>query len=114
MKTLKIVFAIVTLCCSINCSTQKKTTASIKDYKLEYVEYDVKDDDLKNLMYTYIDQTNFKKGQIIDESTFRKERARILKLIRKNKNKNYPKENISFVIDTTINKYKYHITAIVK
>lgn len=114
MKTLKFILTILTLTCFINCSTSKQAIAHENDYKLEAVEYDAMDSSIKNLLYTHMDKTKFKKGQSIKESTFIRERKRIVKLIRKNKNPDFAAEKVSFVIDTTLSKNKFSVTAIVK
>ena len=114
MKTLKLIFALFILTCFINCSSSKQAIALENDYKLDMVEYDVKDNSIKDLLRTHMDKTKFKKGQSINESTFIKERKRIVKLIRKNNNPNFSEDNVSFVIDTTLSKNKFSVTAIVK
>ena len=97
----------------ISCSSSKQTTSFKKDYRLETVEFDVKDDNLKDLLITHINETKFKKGQSIKESTFKKERERILKLIRDNNNPDYSIDKISFEIDTTLSKNKFSVKTIV-
>lgn len=114
MKTLKLIFALLILTCTINCSTSKQVTVHENDFKLEMVEYNVKDSSIKDLLYTHMDKTKFKKGQSIKESTFIKERKRIVKLIRKNKNPDFSADKVSFEIDTTLSKNKFSVTTIVK
>ncbi|WP_299888819.1 hypothetical protein [uncultured Lacinutrix sp.] len=114
MKTLKLIFAILIIACSINCSTSKQTTAFHNDYKLETVEYNAMDSSIKDLLHNHMDKTKFKKGQSIKVSTFIKERKRIVKLIRENKNPDFSADKVSFVIDTTLLKNKFSVTAIIK
>ncbi|WP_298758274.1 hypothetical protein [uncultured Psychroserpens sp.] len=114
MKTLKLIFALLTITCFINCISSKQATAYENDYKLDTVDYNVKDSSIKDLLYTHMDKTKFKKGQSINESTFIKERKRIVKLIRQNKNPDFSIDNVSFEIDTTLSKNKFLVTTIVK
>jgi len=114
MKTLKLIFALLTITCLINCSTSKQANVHENDYKLETVEYDATDSDIKDLLDNQMDKTKFKKGQSIKTATFIKERERIVKLIRENKNPEFSEDNVSFVIDTTVSKNKYSITAVIK
>lgn len=114
MKTLKSIFALLTLTCFINCSTSKQATVLENDYKLETVEYNVADSSIEDLLYTHKDKTKFKKGQSIKTSTFIKERERIVKLIRNNTNSDFSADNVSFVIDTTLSNNKFSVTAVVK
>jgi len=114
MKTLKLIFALFTFTCCINCSTSKQATALEKDYKLETVEYNVQDSGINDLLHTHMDKTKFKKGQSIKESTFLKERKRIVKLIRENNNPDFSTDKVSFVIDTTLSKNKFSVTTIVE
>jgi NhaP-type Na+/H+ and K+/H+ antiporter len=114
MKTLKLIFAILTLACSINCGTKKQASVSINDYKLETVEYNVKDSNIKDLLNTHMDKTKFKKGQSIKESTFIKERERIVKLIRKNQNPDFSEDRVSFEIDTTLMRNKFSVVTTIQ
>lgn len=114
MKTFKLLFALCTLTCFINCSTSKQATASINDYKLETVEYNANDSSIKDLLNTHKAETKFKKGQPIKESTFIKERKRIVKLIRKNNNPEFSEDNVSFEIDTTFSKNRFSVVTTVR
>ena len=114
MKSLKLIFVLLAIACFINCNTSKQATASINDYKFETVAYDVQDSILEDLLYAHMDKTKFKKGQSIKESTFVKERERIVKLIRENKDSDFSADKVSFEIDTTLSKNKYSVTAIIK
>jgi len=114
MKTLKLILAMSLIGGILtSCSSRKQTTSFKKDYKLEMVEFDVKDDNVKDLLITHINETKFKKGQSIKESTFKKERERIVKLIRENNNPDFSVDKVSFVIDTTLSKNKFSVKAIV-
>ena len=114
MKTLKLIFALFILTCLTNCSTSKQAIPLEIDYKLETVEYNATDSSIKDLLYTHMDKTKFKKGQSIKESTFIKERKRIVKLIRENNNPDFSADKVRFIIDTTLSKNKFSVTAIVK
>ncbi|MDG5493020.1 hypothetical protein [Psychroserpens sp. SPM9] len=114
MKTLKLIFALLSITCFINCSTSKQASVTAIDYKLDMVDYNVTDSSIKDLLYTHMDKTKFKKGQSIKESTFIKERKRIVKLVRKNNNPEFTADKVSFVIDTTFSKNKFSVTTIVK
>ena len=114
MKTLKLIFAILILACFINCSTSKQATALENDYKLETVDYNAMDSSIKDLLYAHENKTKFKKGQSIKESTFIKERERIVKLIRENNNPDFSADKVHFIIDTTLSKNKFSVTAMVE
>jgi hypothetical protein len=115
MKTLKLIFAMSLISgILISCSSTKQTTSFKKDYKLDKVVYDIKDNNVRLLLKNQINKTEFKKGQSLNTSTFIKERKRIVKLIRKNQNPDFSEDKISFVIDTTFAKNKFSVTTIVK
>lgn len=115
MKTLKLIFAITFISAIlISCSSTKQTSSFKKDYKLETVEYEVKDYKVKDLLITHINKTKFKRGQPIKKSTFQKERIRIVKLIRENNNPNFSIDKISFEIDTTVSKNKFSVKTIIQ
>jgi len=113
MKTLKLIFALLTLIFIVNCTSSKQTTVHTGDFKLETIEFDVKDNKIKNLLITHLNETKFKKGQSIKESTFHKERERIVKLIRENNNPDFSIDKIRFEIDTTLSKNKFSVKTIV-
>ncbi|WP_299229725.1 hypothetical protein [uncultured Psychroserpens sp.] len=114
MKALKLIFTLLVVTFSINCSTPKQGNITQIDYKLESIEYNIEDSSIKNLVQTNMDKTKFKKGQSIKESTFIKERKRIAKLIRKNENPNFSTDQVSFEIDTTVSKNKFSVTTTIK
>lgn len=113
MKTLQLLLALLALIFIVNCSSSKQMTLDSGDYKLETIEFDAKDDNIKGLLLKHENETKFKKGQSLKESTFHKERKRIVKLIRKNNDPHFSIDNISFEIDTTLSKHKYSVKTIV-
>ncbi|MCD2259143.1 hypothetical protein [Psychroserpens luteolus] len=113
MKTLKLIFALLALIFIVNCTSSKQMTAYTGDFKFEAIEFDVKDSNIKDLLITHMNDTKFKKGQSIKESTFHKERKRIVKLIRENNNPDFSIDKISFEIDTTLSKNKFSVKTIV-
>jgi len=115
MKTLKLVLAISLTCgFLISCTSLKQHTSLNKDYTLDHVILDVKDNKTEKLLKDNVTKSAFKKGQTINTSIFVKERKRITKLIRKNQNADFSETKISFEIDTTFATKKYSITTIVK
>ncbi|PQB04334.1 hypothetical protein [Aureitalea marina] len=114
MKTLKSIFALVSLICLVSCSSSKQTTVLDDDYKLTTVEYQAEDNSIEDLLNSYSDKSKFKKGQSLKESTFIQERERIAKLIRENKDPNFSIDQVSFEVDTTSTKNKFSVTAVVK
>ncbi|WP_452222104.1 hypothetical protein [Lacinutrix salivirga] len=115
MKTLKSILAITFISGILtSCSSTKQTSTFKKDFKLETIEFDVKDHKVKDLLITHINKTKFKRGQPIKKSTFHKERIRIVKLIRENNNPDFSIDKISFEIDTTLSKNKFSVKTIIQ
>jgi hypothetical protein len=115
MKTFKLIFAAFLMCViTISCSTAKQSTDFKKDYKLEKVVFDIKDNSVRQLLESQKNKTEFRKGQSLKKSTFTKERSRIVKLIRENHNSDFSENKIRFEIDTTLADNKFSVVAIVQ
>lgn len=115
MKTFKLICVAFLMCViTISCSTAKQSTDFKKDYKLERVVFDIKDNSVRRLLESQKNESEFSKGQSLEKSTFIKERSRIVKLIRENNNSGFSENKIRFEIDTTLANNKFSVVAIVQ
>ena len=115
MKAFKLIFAVLLMCViTISCSTAKQSTDFEKDYKLEKVVFDIKDNSVRQLLKSQKNKIEFRKGQALKTSIFTKERSRLVKLIRENYNADFSENEIRFEIDTTLANSKFSVVAIVQ
>lgn len=115
MKTIKLILSAILICViTISCSTAKQSMDFNKDYTLDKVVYDIKDNRVRQILESHKNQTEFRKGQSLKKSTFTKERSRIVKLIRENHNSDFSENKIRFEIDTTLANNKFSVVAIVQ
>jgi hypothetical protein len=100
--------------CASNERASEFNNEETKDYKLEKIVYQIENDESRDLLQSQQEKTKFKKGQVLNKSTFIKERKRITTLIRKHLNPSFSEKNIRFEIDTTLANNKFSVLAIVE
>lgn len=120
MKTSKFIFVTFLICAIIvSCSSTQQTAAMEKDnifdkYKFDKITYNIKDNNLQQLLENHKNETKFKKDESLKTSTFTKEKNRIVALIRKHQNPDFSEDKVRFEIDTTLIKNKFSVVTTIQ
>lgn len=120
MKSSKFIFITFLICGIIaSCSSTQQTGDLEKDdilnkYKFDEITYNIKDNNVQQLLENHKKETKFKKGESLKISTFTSERNRIVTLIRKNQNPDFSEDRVSFEIDTTLMRNKFSVVTTIQ
>ena len=120
MKTSKFIFITFLICgIIVSCSSTQQTVDLEKDnifdkYKFDKITYNIKDNNVQQLLENHKNETKFKKGESLKISTFTNEKNRIVALIRKNQNPDFSEDKVSFEIDTTLVRNKFSVVTTIQ
>ena len=120
MKSSKFIFITFMICgIIVGCSSTQQTVDKEKDnifdkYKFDKITYDIKDNNVQQLLENHKNETKFKKGESFKISTFTKEKNRITALIRKHQYSNFSEDRVRFEIDTTLIRNKFSVVTTIQ